>query len=95
MAAYVIADNFVNDRSTFDQYRQVVGPTVLAHGGKYVIRGAPADCVEGEWPFQGLVVIEFEDHEKARAWYDSPKYSEIKHLRQDSADSILWIVDGV
>ena len=51
VATYVIADNRVNDRSIFDQYRQVVGPTVLAYGGKYLIRGAPADCVEGEWPF--------------------------------------------
>ena len=95
MATYVIADNRVNDRSTFDQYRQVVGPTVLAYGGKYLIRGAPADCVEGEWPYQGLVVIEFEDREKAREWYDSPEYSAIKQLRQDSADSLLSIVDGV
>ena len=95
IAAYVIADNWLSDRSTFDQYRQAVGPTVLAYSGKYLIRGASAECVEGEWPYQGLVVIEFEDREKAREWYESPEYGAIKHLRQDSADSLLWIVNGV
>jgi len=95
MSAYVLADNIVHDRNTFDEYRGLVGPTVLAHGGKYLVRGAPAETVEGSWVPNGLVVIEFESEESARQWYESSEYAAIKGLRQDSASSSLIIVDGV
>ena len=94
MPADVFAYNIVHDPNTFDEYRALVGPTALAYGGKYLVRSAPAETVEGSWVPNGLVVIEFESEERARQWYESPEYAAIKGLRRESATSSLIIVEG-
>ena len=66
MPTDVFAYNIVHDPDTFDEYRALVGPTALAYGGKYLVRSAPAETVEGSWVPNGLVVIEFENEEHAR-----------------------------
>ena len=38
----------------------------MAYGGKYLVRSAPAETVEGSWVPNRLVVIEFESEERAR-----------------------------
>ena len=95
LAAYVFADNVVDDREVFDDYRSKVGPTVLAYGGRYLLRGGPTETQEGDWMPNGLVVIEFESMDKAREWYNSTEYSAIKGLRHSSAESSLVMVEGV
>ena len=95
MAGYVFVDNIVHDRNIFDECQALVGPTVLAHGGKYLVRGAPAETVEDSWVPNGLVVIEFESEECVRQWYESSEYAAIKGLSQDSVSNSLIIVDGV
>lgn len=95
MAAYAFADNVVNDREVFDDYRFKVGPTVFAYRGKYLLPDGPTERHEGAWTPTGLVVIEFESMGKAREWYNSPGYSAIKGLRQFSAESSLVMVEGV
>jgi len=42
-----------------------------------------------------VVIIEFPDTEKARAWYDSPAYQEILLLRTDNIEGEAILVDGV
>ncbi len=95
MPAYVFAENVVNDRTVFGDYAAKVGPTVIAHGGRYLVRAGHTETLEGEWPPNGLVLIEFETMEKAREWYNSPEYSAIKGLRQESAQSSLVMAEGV
>ena len=91
MAAYVFADNVVHDRAIFDEYRSVVGPTVFAFGGRYLLRGGPAEVAEGDWRPNGLVVIEFESMERAREWYQSPEYAAIKHRLTMRPKSLMWV----
>ena len=67
---------------------------IAAHGGRYIIRGAPLDHVEGKLPFKRLVVLEFPSVEAARGFYNSPEYQPVKKLRTDSATSDIAIVDG-
>ena len=49
---------------------------------------------EGEWPGT-LVIIRFPSIEDARAWYDSPAYQEILHLRTDHIAGDTLLVEGV
>ena len=95
MPAYVFAENVVKDRLMFDDYVSRVGGTVSAYGGSYLVRAGRTETPEGDWTPNGLVIIEFESMEKAREWYNSPEYSAIKELRQDSAQSSLVMVEGV
>jgi uncharacterized protein (DUF1330 family) len=41
------------------------------------------------------VILEFPSVERARAWWNSPEYSEAKALRQATSTGTLLIVEGL
>jgi uncharacterized protein (DUF1330 family) len=94
MAGYIVVNLHVHDPALFDQYRAQVPAIIAAHGGRYIIRGAPLEHVEGKLPVKRLVVLEFPSVEAARGFYDSPEYQPVKKLRTDSATSDIAIVAG-
>jgi uncharacterized protein (DUF1330 family) len=76
------------------EYLRRIDQTLQPFGGKFIVHGGRVDVLEGEW--QGdLIVIEFPDRERARAWYASAAYQEILHLRADNAEGDVILVDGV
>ena len=95
MSAYVIAEVEVTDPGTFEEYRKRVPPTIEAFGGRYVVRGGAIDGLEGDWRPKRMVVIEFEDVERAKAWHDSELYAPARALREASADTRMIVVEGV
>ena len=94
MAAYLIADIEVTDPEAFDKYRAGVPATIAAYGGKYFVRGATGEVVEGEWTPKRLVVLEFDSMERLKAWYDSPEYADLKKLRQSASNGNLIFAEG-
>ena len=66
----------------------------MPFNGLYLVRGGKVQAVEGEAP-KRIVVIAFDSAEKAREWEDSPTYGAIKPIRQSSAKSRIFIVEGV
>jgi uncharacterized protein (DUF1330 family) len=91
---YVIAEVDVTDPEAFKKYAEKVPPTVAAFDGHYLVRGGKIQAVEGEAP-KRITVIAFESAEKAHAWEYSPAYEAIKPMRQSSAKSRIFIVEGV
>ena len=49
MAVYIFAENVVRDRGMFGDYVAKVGPTVIAHGGRYLVRAGRTESPEEEW----------------------------------------------
>ena len=94
MKAFLIAVETVKDEAMFARYRSQVLPTIEAFGGKFIVRGGNLTKLEGEWPHQRLVIIEFPSRKAAEDWYKSPAYQKIISLRLDSTDGSLIIVDG-
>jgi len=77
MPAYVVSEVEVVDEAAADRYRELAAASIAAHGGRYVVRGASPEALEGTWdPAARLVVVEFPTVEAARAWYDSPEYAD-------------------
>jgi uncharacterized protein (DUF1330 family) len=95
MAAYVIADIEVTDPEGNAEYRALAGPTVAAHGGKYIVRGGTVETLEGDWHPSRFVIVEFPSMERARAWYTSPEYQEALKVRQRTANSKFILVEGL
>jgi uncharacterized protein (DUF1330 family) len=91
---YVIAEVEVTDPTTFQKYAQKVPETLVPFQGHYIVRGGKIQPLEGEAP-KRFVVIAFDSAEKARAWEDSPAYGAIKTIRQSSAKSRVFIVEGL
>jgi uncharacterized protein (DUF1330 family) len=96
MAVYVISEVQVVDGPAAERYRLVASASIAAHGGRYIIRGAVPDAIEGDWPDERrMVVIEFPSAEAARGWYASPDYAEALSLRQVALERRLLLVEGV
>ena len=58
------------------------------------MRGRATEVADGDWTPDRLVVIEFESVEQARAWLNSPEYTEIKGIRVRSAGGSVIIAEG-
>jgi len=94
MPGYVIGDVDITDPAAYEEYRRLTPATIAKYGGKYILRGASYEKVEGDWSPKRLVLLEFESFERAKEWYNSPEYSEVKPLRHKAATSNMLIVDG-
>lgn len=82
MATYVIGNvKSVADPESLAEYRALVLDTILAHGGRFAVRGGEVNVLEGEWVPGHLSVMEFPTPGHARRWYSSPEYQAITRLR--------------
>ena len=95
MAAYVVANIEVIDKERYENYKQMSLASIQPFGGRFIVRGAPTETLEGDWTPNRFVVIEFPTLEKAKAWWSSAEYAPAKKLRQETARSQMIVVDGV
>ena len=95
MPAYVLVDIDVVDPEAYEEYKRLAPPTIAAYGGKYIVRGGTVETMEGEWPLNRLVILEFDSVERAKQWLDSPEYVAIRDMRHKAAKSKMIVVDGV
>jgi uncharacterized protein (DUF1330 family) len=92
--AYVIAEVEVTNPARFQQYVGKVPATLKPYHGKVLIRGK-ADAKEGAAPNGNVVVLAFDNLDDAEGWYSSAAYRQIIPLRQRSANTRLFIVEGL
>ena len=85
----------VHDPVAYERYKRMAQDAVAAYGGRYVVRGGASSILEGGWQPPRLVVLEFPDAERARAWWSSTEYAPAKALRQACADTEMLLIDGV
>ncbi|WP_255949719.1 DUF1330 domain-containing protein [Streptomyces odontomachi] len=96
MAAYVISEVEILNERLADEYKRLAEASIRHYGGRYVVRGALPDAVEGAWPpGRSLVIVEFPDMDRAREWYDSPQYAAALKLRQVALDRRLLFAEGL
>lgn len=93
--AYVIADIEVTDPDAYEDYKRLSTQAAELYGARFLVRGGAVERLEGDREPQRLVLLEFEDEDAARRWYDSPEYTEARSVRQRAADSSLVLVSGV
>lgn len=95
MAAYAIAIvRRVTLGDAIARYLQHIDATLEPFGGRYLVHGGAHERLEGD--FDGhVVLIQFPDLDRARAWYRSPAYQAIVGLRTQSSDGDTLLVDGV
>jgi uncharacterized protein (DUF1330 family) len=93
MPAYVITEIDVTDAEAFREYAPQVQPTFQPFGGRYVVRGGNVQSLAGAPP-KRIVVIAFDNMDRARSWYDSPKYGALKSLRDKAGKARIFVVEG-
>ncbi len=95
MPAYIISDVTMSDAEAFQTYRTRAAASIAHYGGHYLVRGGPIEKLEGDWSPRAIVIIEFPDLERARAWYRSPEYAHALEVRDQALSRNLILVDGV
>jgi uncharacterized protein (DUF1330 family) len=91
--AYVIVSVDITDPEGYQSYLPGAGAAVQAHGGRLLAADPDTALLEGS-AGQMTVVLEFPDKGTAEAWYTSPEYQGVVHLRHRSADGTAVIADG-
>ena len=84
----------IKDQAAFDEYARLAGPAVQAAGGRYLIRGMPAEVFE-LGAKQRVVVIEFDSLDQAIKAHDTEGYQAALRALGDAADRDVRIVEGV
>ena len=85
-AAYVILTSKVNKPEQMQEYLAATPPTLIPHGGEYLVRGGAKTVVEGGWDPARVVVLRFPSMANAKAWYDGAGYTEARQLRKGATE---------
>jgi uncharacterized protein (DUF1330 family) len=94
MPAYVIVETDIHDPDQYEQYKAASPAAVAGGGGRFLVRGGELAVLEGDWEPTRLVVLEFEDLDAVKRWYDSPEYQAAKQLREGAANLRMVAVQG-
>lgn len=94
MKAYVIVEISINDQKEYEEYKKLTPATIAAYDGKFIVRGAQTESLEGNWDPQRIVVLEFPSSERAKDWWNSEQYSKAKAIRQHAAITKMLVVEG-
>jgi uncharacterized protein (DUF1330 family) len=95
VVAYVIYQGEVLDPERYEEYKTLAAASIVAAGGRYVVRGGDAEVLEGNAPAGRTVVLEFPTRQAAIDWYRSDEYTEIRKIREGAARARMYVVDGV
>jgi uncharacterized protein (DUF1330 family) len=95
MPAYLIVETDITDPVQYEEYKAASPGAIAAHGGRFVVRGGETAVLEGDWSPKRLVVVEFDDLEAAKRFYDSPEYQAAKKLREGAASLNMVAVEGI
>jgi uncharacterized protein (DUF1330 family) len=94
MTAYVIVETDITDPERYEQYKAASPAAIAAGGGRFLVRGGEIAVLEGDWCPSRIVVLEFDDLEAAKRWYDSEAYQEARKLRDGAATFRAIAVQG-
>jgi len=93
MKAYLVLDLSIHDLSGFLPYVSAIPAFIEKHGGRYIVQGAEATVMEGDWAPERLVILEFPSRENARAFLDDPDAQVLFAVRHRTTTSKLVLVD--
>jgi uncharacterized protein (DUF1330 family) len=94
-AAYLIAEVQVTDPDGWKQYLAAL-PATLAPFHEKTLARSPAVALDTSTPSSGAVaILAFNSMDDLKAWWNSPAYQAIIPLREKSAKSRVYAVQGL
>ena len=96
MPAYLVVTATVSDREKFlAGYAPRAAELLEQFGGKYRMRAPGAEALEGSFGDGGSVVIsEWESKAAARAFWNSPEYTEARTLREGICECQVILIEA-
>lgn len=94
MPAYLIALVNVTDPAGFQEYAALAGPIAAKHGCRYLVRGGAKTMLEGELPYDRIVVAEYPDVAAAKRFYHSAEYQDARRKRLAAGTVNMVLIEG-
>jgi len=95
MSAYIIVEIEIIDPVGYEEYKKQAAATVEQYGGKYIVRGGACETLEGAWKPKRIVILQFDNLERAKAWLNSAEYVEPRKQRHRAAKTRMILVEGL
>lgn len=97
MPAFLLADVAVADMQAYidSGYIDNVPRIAARFGGVYRARGGDMEVLEGDWKPTRMVIIEFPDMARLRAFFECEEYMPYREIRRRLTDSRIVAVDGL
>jgi uncharacterized protein (DUF1330 family) len=93
-AYWVATYRSISNPDALAEYARLAGPSIMAGGGKFLVRGTPAKTYEAGLA-QRTVVIEFDSVAAAIAAHDSAGYQAALKALGSGAERDIRILEGV
>jgi uncharacterized protein (DUF1330 family) len=84
----------IKNQDALAAYAKLARPAIKAAGGRFLVRGSPAQVYEAGLG-ERVVVIEFDSAKQAVAAHDSPGYQKALKALGKAAERDMRIVEGV
>ena len=95
-AAYLIVEMHISDPERYKQYMAQAPAAVKEAGGEYLVRGGRHETLEGDWQPHRVAMLRFPSYEKAKAFYDSQHYTQVRTQRAGATEYFnMVLVEGV
>ena len=92
---YVIAEVQVTDADTWKQYLAALPGTLAPYKTRTLARANPVALDNSVPPAGSLVIIAFNNMDDVKAFWNSPAYQAIIPLREKSAKTRIYAVEGM
>jgi uncharacterized protein (DUF1330 family) len=92
----VIAEVTVKDQEKYlQEFAPVRAKAIADSGGKYLVRGGTATAVKGPAPAGRVIVVQFENFDKAKGFVESAGFKDSQVIGDRYADIRIYAVEGV
>ncbi|WP_119420994.1 DUF1330 domain-containing protein [Desertibaculum subflavum] len=95
MTVYALAQIRIHDRARYERYVAGFMPILIQYGGRLLAAQEQPEPLQGDWPFDKIILMSFKDRESWRRWAMSPEYQEIAKDRVAATDGTVLLIDGI
>jgi len=84
----------INDQGKWAAYAKLAGPAIQKAGGRFIVRGSPAQTYE-QGVKERVVIVEFDSVQKVIAAHDSPEYQQALKALGNGAERDMRVIEGL
>ncbi len=94
MSVFFVGQININDSEKYAEYLRRYDAVFDRYKGTVVAVDDSVSVLEGKWPFERTVIIEFPSEQDLRNWYESTDYQAIAEFRREASQANIVLVTG-
>jgi uncharacterized protein (DUF1330 family) len=91
---YFFVEVEIADSAAYEAYHNSVPDIISAHGGRILVRGGDPQLFDGIVPQRRRVIVEFDNPEAVRTFYNSDAYQAVLPIRLNASNGFVCLLTG-